>query len=55
MEENLKTENSSKTEWDLLDEEEGTGPYCCGKRMVEAPSCIVYTCLNCGAWEYTSS
>lgn len=41
-------------EFALLGEEEGNGSYCCGKRMVLAPSEIVYECLNCGAWEWTS-
>ncbi len=27
----------------------------CGKRMVLAPSEIVYICLKCGSWEYSSS
>ena len=41
------------SEFDELDEEEGTGRYCCGKRMVERG--VVYTCLKCGSWEYSSS
>jgi hypothetical protein len=36
-------------------EVDGTGPYCCGTRMVLAPSEIVYECLECGQWWYTSS
>ena len=44
-----------KEAWDALDEDEGGGSYCCGKRMVLAPSEIVYECLKCGAWEYSSS
>lgn len=44
-----------KEAWDALREDEGGGSYCCGKRMVLAPSEIVYECLKCGAWEYSSS
>ena len=43
-----------KEEWDKLKEDDGDGSYCCGKRMVLAPSEICYECLNCGAWEYSS-
>jgi hypothetical protein len=38
-----------------LNEVEGTGPYCCNVRMVLAPSEIVYECLECGSWCYSSS
>ena len=41
--------------WNALGEDEGGGSYCCGKRMVLAPSEIVYQCLKCGVWEYSSS
>lgn len=34
---------------------EGEGSYCCGVRMSLAPSGIVYECLECGGWEYSSS
>jgi len=44
-----------KEAWDALREDEGDGSYCCGKRMVLAPSGIVYECLKCGGWEYSSS
>jgi len=40
-------------EFDELDEDEGSGSYCCGKRMVERG--VTYTCLKCGNWEYSSS
>lgn len=40
--------------WKALGEDEGEGSYCCGKRMVLAPSGIVYECLKCGGWEYSS-
>lgn len=43
------------SEFAKLGEEEGGGSYCCGKRMVLAPSEIVYHCLKCGGWEYSSS
>jgi hypothetical protein len=36
-------------------EHEGDGSYCCGVRMSLAPSGIVYECLECGGWEYSSS
>ena len=36
-----------------LKEDEGDGSYCCGKRMVEEG--IVFVCLKCGNWEYSSS
>ena len=45
--------SGSLSEWDLLDEEEGIGPYCCGKRMVDRG--IMLVCLNCGAQENSSS
>ena len=58
--EEVTTEALSKTnvsgslsEFDLLDEEEGSGNYCCGKRMVGKG--IMYVCLNCGAEENSSS
>lgn len=41
--------------WNALGEDEGGGSYCCGKRMVLSPSEIVYVCLKCGGWEYSSS
>ena len=41
--------------WNALGKDEGGGSYCCGKRMVLAPSEIVYECLKCGGWEYSSS
>lgn len=47
--------SSSLSDFDMLDEEEGDGSYCCGKRMVLASSGIVYECLKCGGWEYSSS
>lgn len=43
-----------KEAWNALGEDEGDGSYCCGKRMVLAPSGIVYECLKCGNWEYSS-
>ncbi len=45
--------SGSLSEFDLLDEEEGSGNYCCGKRMVGKG--IMYVCLNCGAEENSSS
>jgi hypothetical protein len=51
----LKLLNPSASDFDKLGTEEGSGSYCCGKRMVLAPSEIVYHCLNCGHWEYSSS
>lgn len=51
----IPANSESLSEWDLLDEQEGEGSYCCGKRMVLAPSGIVYECLKCGGWEYSSS
>lgn len=45
--------SSVSSEWDLLDEEEGSGPYCCGKRMVDRG--IMLVCLNCDAEENSSS
>lgn len=36
-----------------LDEDEGSGSYCCGKRMVGKG--IMYVCLECGAEENSSS
>jgi hypothetical protein len=38
-----------------LSDNEGDGSYCCGKRMTLAPSGIVFECLKCGNWEYSSS
>jgi len=46
-------EEPDTTEFDELDEEEGGGRYCCGKRMVERGT--TFTCLKCGNWEYSSS
>ena len=46
---------ADKEGWELLKEDDGEGSYCCGKRMVLAPSEIVFECLKCGAWEYSSS
>ena len=66
--ENLNTEETANSDlgavsgsffdedtWNALGEDEGGGSYCCGKRMVLAPSEIVYECLKCGGWEYSSS
>jgi hypothetical protein len=63
--ENLNTEETansdlgavsgSLSDFDMLDEDKGDGSYCCGKRMVLAASGIVYECLKCGGWEYSSS
>lgn len=50
----MKAEEEKEEVRDLGDED-GSGSYCCGKRMVLAPSGIVYECLNCGAWEYSDS
>lgn len=44
-----------KDAWNKLGEDEGDGRYCCGKRMVLAPSGTVFVCLKCEAWEYSSS
>lgn len=50
------TKNSdSQSEFNKLGVDEGEGSYCCGKRMVLAPSGICYQCLNCGNWEHSSS
>jgi len=51
----LGDDSESLSNFDLLDENEGGGSYCCGKRMVLSPSEIVYECLKCGSWEYSSS
>ena len=48
-------EKEEVRDFDLLGDEEGSGSYCCGKRMVLAPSGIVYEYLNCGDWEYSDS
>jgi hypothetical protein len=48
-------ESTNNNAWESLGEDEGNGSYCCGKRMVLAPSEIVYECLKCGGWEYSSS
>jgi len=53
--ENEIIEDATNIDFDMLDEEDGDGSYCCGKRMVLAPSGIVYECLKCGSWEYSSS
>lgn len=45
----------NKKRFEALSDDEGGGSMCCGKRMVLAPSETVYECLNCGAWEYSSS
>lgn len=53
---NSETNNSEiedTNEFDSLEKDEGGGSYCCGKRMVERG--IVFLCLKCGAWEYSSS
>jgi hypothetical protein len=47
--------SSEENEWNKLEADEGEGSYCCGKRMILAPSEIVYECLKCGGWEYSSS
>jgi hypothetical protein len=36
-------------------ETERNGLYCCGSRMVLAPSEIVFICLECGYWYYSST
>jgi len=51
-ENNLSEINTDESD---LNEVEGTGPYCCNVRMVLAPSEIVYECLECGGWCYSSS
>lgn len=55
MKEENEEENEIEdtTEFDLLEEDEGGGSYCCGKRMVERGT--VFLCLKCGGWEYSSS
>ena len=52
---NIGAVSGSLSDFDMLDEEEGDGSYCCGKRMILASSGIVYECLKCGGWEYSSS
>lgn len=42
-----------KEGWNALKEDEGGGSYCCGKRMIELG--VTFSCLKCGAWEYSSS
>ena len=49
----INNDEEDTTEFDALDEEEGNGSYCCGKRMVERG--VAFVCLKCGHWEYSSS
>ncbi len=34
---------------------DGKGSICCGKRMILSENGLVYECLKCGGWEYSSS
>lgn len=34
---------------------DGNGSICCGKHMIISENGLVYECLKCGAWEYSSS
>lgn len=54
-ENNDNFDDTDKERFKLLEEDEGDGSYCCGKRMVLAKSGIAYECLNCGSWEYSDS
>jgi hypothetical protein len=47
-----ENEIEDTTEFDLLEEDEGGGSYCCGKRMVERGN---FKHKNTVGWEYSPS
>lgn len=49
------TSKSEKKELGKLTKDEGEGSECCGENMILSESGIVYYCLKCDNWEYSSS